>query len=199
MARWKKWKSQKKFTVTAGGRNTAIKWKKEKKRSAPLKFGSMHRKKEDSDKDGEDAEGSERVFKKKAFFFRFSQVEPIRRAEDECEKVWCQSKGKPDTVSCSGRKDKDYRWRYAPVFKTDSRCDRDGIPCGPIAGRAYVFAVVHNHPSGDPSPSDADIKITEQIAMAAKVCGVDMCDHIIIAGARKNTYFSFRENTGILQ
>lgn len=35
--------------------------------------------------------------------------------------------------------------------------------------------------------------------MAAKVCGVDMCDHIIIAGARKNTYFSFRENTGILQ
>ena len=44
-------------------------------------------KKEDSDKDGEDAEGSERVFKKKAFFFRFSQVEPIRRAEDECEKV----------------------------------------------------------------------------------------------------------------
>ena len=47
----------------------------------------MYRKKEDSDKDGEDAEGSERVFKKKAFFFRFSQVEPIRRAEDECEKV----------------------------------------------------------------------------------------------------------------
>ncbi|RHP45668.1 MULTISPECIES: JAB domain-containing protein [unclassified Clostridium] len=73
------------------------------------------------------------------------------------------------------------------------------MPCGPIAGRAYVFAVVHNHPSGDPSPSDADIKITERIAMAAKVCGVDMCDHIIIAGARKNAYFSFRENTGILQ
>lgn len=35
--------------------------------------------------------------------------------------------------------------------------------------------------------------------MAAKVYGVDMCDHIIIAGARKNAYFSFRENTGILQ
>ena len=64
---------------------------------------------------------------------------------------------------------------------------------------ASVFAVVHNHPSGDPSPSDADIKITERIAMVAKVCGVDMCDHIIIAGARKNAYFSFRENTGILQ
>lgn len=54
----------------------------------PLKFGSMHRKKKaDSDKDEEDAEESERVFKKKAFFFRFSQVEPIRRAEDECKKV----------------------------------------------------------------------------------------------------------------
>ena len=44
-------------------------------------------KKADSDKDGEESEESERVFKKKAFFFRFSQVEPIRRAEDECEKV----------------------------------------------------------------------------------------------------------------
>ena len=64
---------------------------------------------------------------------------------------------------------------------------------------ASVFAIVHNHPSGDPSPSDADIKITERIAMAAKMCGVEMCDHIVIAGARKNAYFSFRENTGILQ
>ena len=68
-----------------------------------------------------------------------------------------------------------------------------------IEAGAVQFAAVHNHPSGDPSPSDADIKITERIAMAAKVCGVDMCDHIIIAGARKNAYFSFRENTGILQ
>ena len=37
------------------------------------------------------------------------------------------------------------------------------------------------------------------LAMAAKMCGVEMCDHIVIAGARKNAYFSFRENTGILQ
>ena len=38
-----------------------------------------------------------------------------------------------------------------------------------------------------------------QIIQRVLLCGVDMCDHIIIAGARKNVYFSFRENTGILQ
>ena len=61
--------------------------KKGEKAVSTIEIWKYAQKKEDSDKDGEDAEGSERVFKKKAFFFRFSQVEPIRRAEDECEKV----------------------------------------------------------------------------------------------------------------
>ena len=63
---------------------------------------------------------------------------------------------------------------------------------------ACVFSIIHNHPSGDVRPSEADIKLTERVAMAAKVCGVDMCDHIIVAGAHKKAYFSFRESTGIL-
>ena len=61
--------------------------KKGEKAVSAIEIWKYAQKKADSDKDGEESEESERVFKKKAFFFRFSQVEPIRRAEDECEKV----------------------------------------------------------------------------------------------------------------
>lgn len=63
---------------------------------------------------------------------------------------------------------------------------------------ASVFCVIHNHPSGTVKPSDADMKFTERLFMAAKLCGVEMCDHVIMAGAHKTAYFSFRESTGIL-
>jgi DNA repair protein RadC len=40
--------------------------------------------------------------------------------------------------------------------------------------------VVHNHPSGDPTPSHADIEMTRQIAEVAKPLGVTVHDHIIV-------------------
>lgn len=40
--------------------------------------------------------------------------------------------------------------------------------------------MIHNHPSGDPSPSRADIDLTRQIAEAAKRLGIALHDHIII-------------------
>ena len=48
---------------------------------------------------------------------------------------------------------------------------------------ACALIVVHNHPSGDPSPSRADRQITQQLQAAAKVIGIDLLDHVII-GAR---------------
>lgn len=47
-------------------------------------------------------------------------------------------------------------------------------------GRA--FAVAHNHPSGDPAPSDADRRATEDIAAAARVVGLRFLDHVVVAG-----------------
>ena len=41
--------------------------------------------------------------------------------------------------------------------------------------------IVHNHPSGDPSPSDADIKLTKRLIDCAKILGINLLDHIIIA------------------
>jgi len=39
---------------------------------------------------------------------------------------------------------------------------------------------VHNHPSGDPEPSEDDIKLTERLAQAGEIMGIDVLDHIIV-------------------
>jgi proteasome lid subunit RPN8/RPN11 len=45
---------------------------------------------------------------------------------------------------------------------------------------ATAIVLVHNHPSGDPTPSRADIEMTKQIVAAAKPLGVLVHDHIIV-------------------
>jgi len=39
---------------------------------------------------------------------------------------------------------------------------------------------VHNHPSGDPEPSEDDIKLTERLAQAGEIMGIDVLDNIIV-------------------
>lgn len=50
--------------------------------------------------------------------------------------------------------------------------------------------LVHNHPSGDPTPSDEDIRVTKRLCEAGELLGIKVLDHIIVAGGR---YLSFRE------
>ena len=40
--------------------------------------------------------------------------------------------------------------------------------------------LMHNHPSGDPTPSKADIEMTREVAKAAKLLGIEVHDHLII-------------------
>jgi DNA repair protein RadC len=54
---------------------------------------------------------------------------------------------------------------------------------------ATAIVLVHNHPSGDPTPSRADIEMTRQIVAAAKPLGVLVHDHIIVG---KQGHASFR-------
>jgi len=52
----------------------------------------------------------------------------------------------------------------------------------PAIGRATAgLILVHNHPSGDPSPSDEDIRLTKRIAQAGHIMGIDLLDHLIVA------------------
>jgi DNA repair protein RadC len=55
---------------------------------------------------------------------------------------------------------------------------------------AAGIIMVHNHPSGDPSPSMDDLKITERMVKACEIVGVGLIDHVIIGG---NSVFSFLE------
>jgi DNA repair protein RadC len=68
-----------------------------------------------------------------------------------------------------------------------------------VIASAYAVIVVHNHPSGDPSPSQADHSLTRRLAEAAELMQIKLLDHIII-GAQSTIgpgYFSFKE-AGVL-
>jgi len=53
-----------------------------------------------------------------------------------------------------------------------------------------ALIVVHNHPSGDPTPSAEDVLVTRQIVDAGKLLDIDVLDHLVIGHGR---YVSMRE------
>ena len=63
-----------------------------------------------------------------------------------------------------------------------------------IAHGAAAVVAVHNHPSGDPSPSAEDREATRRLARAGELLGIPLTDHVIVA---ESSFFSFRES-GIL-
>lgn len=63
-----------------------------------------------------------------------------------------------------------------------------------ILGNSSSIIVAHNHPSGDTTPSNEDVNITNRLKEAGKIIGIDLLDHIIIG---KNHFTSLKER-GIL-
>jgi DNA repair protein RadC len=63
-----------------------------------------------------------------------------------------------------------------------------------VASGHGVFVMAHNHPSGDPAPSETDIETTEAILKACKLLGLQMADHIVFGGGE---YRSIRMTCGI--
>jgi DNA repair protein RadC len=59
-----------------------------------------------------------------------------------------------------------------------------------VVGSAASLVLFHNHPSGDPTPSPIDRQITQRLADAGEVMGIQVMDHIILGDGR---YFSFSE------
>jgi DNA repair protein RadC len=64
-----------------------------------------------------------------------------------------------------------------------------------IVHAAFALAVVHNHPSGDPSPSEADMRLTRRLSEGARILQVQLLDHVIVGSpiGGKSPYFSFKE------
>ena len=59
-----------------------------------------------------------------------------------------------------------------------------------IKANAPSFVVIHNHPSGDPTPSPDDLHLTAEILSAARLFDIDLLDHVIIGGTE---YVSLRD------
>lgn len=59
-----------------------------------------------------------------------------------------------------------------------------------VRNLAAQIILAHNHPSGDPTPSEDDLEITKRLVEAGKILGIEVIDHIIVA---KDNFFSFKE------
>ena len=59
-----------------------------------------------------------------------------------------------------------------------------------VLQNAASIIICHNHPSGDPTPSQEDINTTKRIYDAGKILGIELLDHIIIGD---NDYISLKE------
>ncbi len=57
--------------------------------------------------------------------------------------------------------------------------------------QAVYIILIHNHPSGDPTPSHQDVLLTKQMMKAGMLIGIELSDHIIIGNQK---FYSFREN-----
>lgn len=65
-----------------------------------------------------------------------------------------------------------------------------------IAANASAIVLIHNHPSGDPTPSEADIKVTRDLIRAGQLLKIDVLDHVILGHRTREDgrdYASLRE------
>lgn len=61
--------------------------------------------------------------------------------------------------------------------------------------RGTGFVVAHNHPGGNPNPSQSDIDLTKRLKDGAKILGLRFLDHVIVVQGRgEGAYYSFQEN-----
>lgn len=71
---------------------------------------------------------------------------------------------------------------------------RETFRAAVLAGAAALI-LMHNHPSGDPTPSEADIKVTRDLIRAGQLLKIEVLDHVIIGAGRHSSlrslgYFS---------
>ncbi|MFA5161450.1 MAG: DNA repair protein RadC [Elusimicrobiales bacterium] len=110
-------------------------------------------------------------------------------------------------ASLEGERDEIFEVIYLTTRNTVIACDRiaegtiDRAAISPrkvveyaISRRAAAMIFVHNHPSGDPTPSHEDVNLTHELIKAASTLGLRVHDHIIVG---KGGYFSFK-SSGLL-
>ena len=62
-----------------------------------------------------------------------------------------------------------------------------------VRHQAKSIIMVHNHPSGDPSPSSEDVQLTREVRHAGEFLQIDLLDHIVIGRGGRKPWRSLRE------
>ena len=111
---------------------------------------------------------------------------------------WFDAEKECVVILLLNRKNRIVNWNMISVGSaTGALCAPREVLRSALIGGGTAFLMMHNHPSGDPSPSSADLGITRIIREGAKAIGMTFQDHII-AGTpkfdpRSKGYYSFRE------
>lgn len=82
--------------------------------------------------------------------------------------------------------------------------DQTSVDCRAIIGCCLVtgasgFVLVHNHPSGIPKPSDADIQVTQKLKSMAAGFDIELLDHFIVARGKLATIFDYWQEARLSQ
>lgn len=89
-------------------------------------------------------------------------------------------------------KNKPLDFMIVNIAGTDySRMDPATVIKGALLQNATKVMLFHNHPSGELTPSQADLVSTQKMVIAAKLSGIEVLDHVIVNG---NDFHSFAEN-----
>ena len=141
-----------------------------------------------------------------------ASLELGRRMSSEAREAGAPLRSPKDVVDAFGLKLRDLPVEefHVAILDGQHRLERDVLvtrgllnssPVHPrevfreaIAERAAAIILVHNHPSGDPTPSAEDRAVTEQLVAAGRLLDIPVHDHVIIGRGR---YVSFAE-TGLL-
>lgn len=93
--------------------------------------------------------------------------------------------------------------RQIKSFKLAGIGNRDAILMDPVTvfreavvASASAIVIMHNHPSGDPSPSQSDITVTRELTRCGQLLKIPVCDHVIMGATapdRVQDYCSLRE------
>jgi len=129
--------------------------------------------------------------------YRATQTDPPKLIIDHPDKIWqtCQGLGSKKrehlvVLYLDARNQLISKQTISIGTLTDSLVHPREVFAPALELRAVNLILVHNHPSGDTEPSQADLSLTLRIAQAGQLLGISLLDHVIIT---TNDYFSLKQ------
>jgi DNA repair protein RadC len=126
----------------------------------------------------------------------------IRTPEDAARQVRADAADKSEEIFWVMLLDRKYRLRRSPLQVSRGILDANLVHPREVFKEAIrscsaAIVLVHNHPSGDPTPSTEDLRISRQLVEAGRIVEIEVLDHVVIgrsAKAGEKDYISLRES-----